>query len=363
MDLEKFTKMLEAFPQPDIKSDIPQTFLEIAGYPYLENVASNILEFFFDTQAEHQFQTLFLESLLETVKIEFTPADLDVDSTQREAFTQANTRLDLVIRTSTLLIGIENKLFHQLNNDLKTYEKHLHFRADGRKVVCILLSLYPNVQTNRLGEFIPITYTAFFENIRKNMGKFLVEANQRYVPFLFDFMQTVEHLRQEQTMSNQEFRTWVVEHHNEIKSLLQEIRRYKRHLRDQVKVLQARIDIEKHQASGLKIVAWLYEPTDLSVARMLTYDFVVSDKIKFAIDVIVRPDIWEITISNRSPTTIESVEAFLQKDSSINMSEKIAQNLIRIGDVFEYDTDRNIIASHVQSLIDKIVLLYQNNAS
>lgn len=45
------------------------------------------------------------------------------------------------------------------------------------------------------------------------------------------------------------------------------------------------------------------------------------------------------------------------------MSEKIAQNRIRIGDVFEYDTDRNLIASHVQSLIDKIVLLYQNNAS
>lgn len=146
------------------------------------------------------------------------------------------------------------------------------------------------------------------------MGKFLVKRNRRYVPFLFDFMQTVEHLRQEQTMSNQEFRTWVVEHHNEIKSLLQEIRRYKGQLRRiPVKVLQAQIDIEKYQASGLKIVAWLYEPTDLSVARMLAYDFVVSDKIKFAIDVIVRPDILEITITNRSPTTIKSVEAFLQK--------------------------------------------------
>lgn len=61
MDLQKFTKMLEAFPKPDTESDIPQTFLEIAGYPHLENVASNILEFFFDTQAEHQFETLFLE--------------------------------------------------------------------------------------------------------------------------------------------------------------------------------------------------------------------------------------------------------------------------------------------------------------
>lgn len=361
MDLQKFTKMLEAFPMPDTAPDIPQTFLEIAGYPHLENVASNILEFFFDTQAEHQFETLFLESLLETAKIEFSPADLDVDSTQREAFTQANTRLDLVIGTSTLLIGIENKLFHQLNNDLRTYEKHLHYHADKRKVVCILLSLYPNIQTDQLGEFIPITYTAFFENIRKNMGNFLVEANQRYVPFLFDFMQTVEHLRQEQSMSDQEFRTWVVEYQNEIKSLLQEIRRYKGHLRDQVKTLQARIEIEKHQDSGLKIVDWLYEPTDLSVARILVYDFTISDKMKFAIDVIVRPDSWEIAITNRSPTTIELVESFLQKDSSISISEKIAQNRIRIGDVFEYGADKNIIASHVQSLIDKIVLLHQNS--
>ncbi len=362
MDLQKFTKMLEAFPHSDIESDIPQTFLEIAGYPHLENVASNILEFFFDTQAEHQFETLFLESLLETAKVEFNPADLDVDSTQREAFTQANTRLDLVIGTTTLLIGIENKLFHQLNNDLRTYEKHLHAHANERKVVCILLSLYPIVQTNQLGKFIPITYREFFENIRKNMGKFLVEANQRYVPFLFDFMQTVEHLRQEQTMSDQEFRNWVVQNHDEIKSLLQEIRRYKGHLRDRVKSLQARVDITKHQDSGLKIVSWLYEPTDLSVSRILVYDFIISDEIKFAIDVVIHPDNWEFAITSRSPTSIESVEAFLEKDSSIVITQRIAQNRVRIGDKLEYGSDRNLITAHLQSLIDKIVALYKGNA-
>lgn len=359
MDLQKLTKMLEAFPYPDIKSDIPQTFLEIAGYPHLENVATNILEFFFDTQAEHQFETLFLESLLDTASADFSPTDLGVDSTQREAFTQANTRLDLVIGTPTLLIGIENKLFHQVNNDFKVYGKHLHAQANGRKVICILLSLYPVTHTAILDEFIPVTYTAFFENIRKNMGKFVVEANQRYVPFLFDFMQTVEHLRQEETMADQDFRNWVVDHQNEIKTLLQEIRRYKGHLRDQVKALQTRIDIEKHQDSGLKIVTWLYEPTDLSVSRVLVYDFVISDNLKFAIDVVIHPDDWEICIVSRAPTTFENVEIFLRQDSSINISKQISPNRVRIGDLLEYGTDKTIIASRVQSLIDHIVEIHK----
>jgi hypothetical protein len=362
MDLQKLTKMLEAFPHPEPESDIPQTFLEIAGYPHLENVASNILEFFFDTQEEHRFETLFLESLLETAGIDFSSEDLDVDTTQRESYTQTNTRIDLVISTSTLLIGIENKLFHQLNNDLKTYEKYLHNQASGNKVICILLSLYPVNRTAKLGKFIPVTYTEFFGNVRKNMGRFVIEANQRYVPFLFDFMQTVEHLRQEQTMADQDFRNWIVEHHTDIKTLLQEIRRYKRHLRTQVKALQARIDISKHQDSGIKITEWLYDPTDLSVARFLVYDFKISDEFKFAIEVILKPDSWEILITKRKPTSIESIKTFLSKSAAINISQDIPPNRFRIGEIFKYTTDKAVIASAVQSLIESIVELHKNSS-
>jgi hypothetical protein len=359
MDLQKFTKMLEAFPRTNTQSEISQTFLEIAGYPHLENIASNILEFFFDTQEEHQFETLFLESLLETAGQTFNPADLDVDSTEREAFTQANTRLDLVISTPTLLIGIENKLFHQVNNDFKIYGKHLHEQAKERKVICILLSLYPVARTAALNDFIPITYVEFFDNIRKNMGRFVVEANQRYVPLLFDFMQTVEHLQQEKTMADQEFRTWIVNHHDEIKNLLQEIRQYKRYLRDQVKILQTRIDVAKHKNSGLKITAWLYEPTNLSVSRLLVYDFVTSEKLEFAIEVVIHPDNWEVNIVSRESTTLESVEVFLNQDSSIKIEERLWSNRVRVGDKFEYDADKTVIAAYVQSLIDYVVKLNQ----
>jgi hypothetical protein len=361
MDLQKLTEMLETFPSPDTQPDIPQTFLEIAGYPHLENVASNILEFFFDTQAEHGFETLFLDSLLEAAGLDFSPDDLDVDTVEREAFTRASTRLDLVIGTPALLVGIENKLFHQLNNDFEIYEQHLHAQAYGRKVICILLSLYPTNYVPALGGFIPVTYSAFFDNIRKKMGKFVMEANQRYVPFLFDFMQTLEHLRQEETMTDQEFRAWVAEHHNEIKTLLQEIRQLKGQLRKQVKALQARIDIDKHQDSGIKIITWLHDPKDLSVRRFLVYDFVISEDLKFAIDVIVHPDHWEITITNRQPTSLESVKAFLSQDSSINISRELLPTRIRIGEPLENGADKTVIAACVQSLIDQIVELHKKN--
>ena len=138
---------------------------------------------------------------------------------------------------------------------------------------------------------------------------------------------------------------------------MQEIRQYKRYLRDQVKILQTRIDVTKHKNSGLKITAWLYEPTNLSVSRLLVYDFVTSEKLEFAIEVVIHPDNWEVNIVSRESTTLESVEAFLNQDSSIKIEERLWSNRVRVGDKFEYDADKTVIAAYVQSLIDYVVKL------
>lgn len=361
MDLQKISEMLKTFPRPGTDADTPPTFLEISGYPQLENVASNILEFFFDTQAEHGFKTLFLEAVLTEAGVEINPAELEVESTHREAFTEANTRLDLVIGTNTLLVGIENKLFHGLENDFSLYEKHLQNQARGRKVVCVLLTLYPVALSPRLGKFIPVTYGSFFEQVRKLMGRFVVEANQRYVPFLFDFMQTIEHLQQENAMADADFRAWVAEHQEEIKDLLAEIRKFKGHLRDQVKALQGRIDVTKHLESGIKITPWLYEPTDLSVRRFLVYDFSLPGNLKINFDIILNATDWELYLGRRELVTMEALETFLDQCRLKNRYPFSAYGF-RIGEKLPYDTDKAMIAARVQEIIDLIVATAQTQA-
>ncbi len=356
MDLQKIAQMLKTYPHPVTRTD-EETFLEIAGYPQLENVASNILGFFFKTEGEHRLKSLFLEALLETAGQTFTPADLDVESIQREAYTQANTRLDLVIVTPTLLIGIENKLFHLLNNDFNIYAQHLHTQSKERRVVCILLSLYP-VSSLSLGEFIPITYTAFFRNIRKFMGRFVIDANQRYVPFLFDFMQTVEHFRQEESMSDQKFHAWVIENQNEIKSLLDEINRLKGLLRKKVTDLRNCINVTKYQNSGLKFVPNLWAPAQRLVSDHLYYESVMSDNLKFSIDIVLNLDNWTIYVVSREPTTIEALESFLSK-AQTNIFERTGSDRVCFVEKFDYDADLAIIAARVQGLIDCIAAMYQ----
>ncbi len=360
MDLQKIAEMLQTFPHQAAKDSPARTFLEIAGYPQLENVASNILEFFFDTQADHGFKTLFLEALLAAAGVAIIPGDLEaeVETTRREAYTAESTRLDLIIGTASLLVGIENKLFHGLANDFHIYQNHLRKLAGKRKLVCVLLTLYP-VTSAKLGDFIPVTYAAFFEQVRGRMGRFVMEADQRYVPFLFDFIQTIDHLRQENNMSDADFRTWVAEHQEEIKDLLAEIRRFKSHLRDQVKALQGRIDVVKHQKSGVKITPWFYEPTDLSVRRSLVYDFVTPENLRIVIDVIVNPTDWEIWIGCREATSLADLEAFLARSGLKNL-HSIGPRNFRVGEKLDYNTDRAELAVKIQGLIDLVVAIAQS---
>jgi hypothetical protein len=66
---KKFLNLLLTFASlPKAKSRA--TFLEIAGYPHYENVASNLLAFFLDSEAEHEMGDLVMSALLSSVSIE-----------------------------------------------------------------------------------------------------------------------------------------------------------------------------------------------------------------------------------------------------------------------------------------------------
>ena len=58
------TKLLDDFKKLPGRVARPRTFMEIAGYPYLENVCSNVLAFFMDPEESHGLGSLVLDALL-----------------------------------------------------------------------------------------------------------------------------------------------------------------------------------------------------------------------------------------------------------------------------------------------------------
>lgn len=57
--------LLDAFGRLKGRTNRPQTFMEIAGYPHYENACSNFLAFFFDPEGPHGLGNLFLHSLMD----------------------------------------------------------------------------------------------------------------------------------------------------------------------------------------------------------------------------------------------------------------------------------------------------------
>src|SRR5690349_13315614 len=109
--IRDFEQLLTVFSQLPKARQKPKTLLEISRYPHRENVASNILEFFFCPTEDHCLGSLVLRSLLSLVDSQFD-ADLAADLTiQREALTSGGNRLDILAESSDLVVGVENKIF------------------------------------------------------------------------------------------------------------------------------------------------------------------------------------------------------------------------------------------------------------
>ena len=101
------------------KIETNRTSFEIAGYPHLESVSSNILTFYFNDGNEHNLKCLLFKSLLEIILSEKLENQFFENiSVQKEITTDEDKRIDLIIETPEYLIGIENKLFNWLHNDL-----------------------------------------------------------------------------------------------------------------------------------------------------------------------------------------------------------------------------------------------------
>ncbi|WBM74115.1 PD-(D/E)XK nuclease family protein [Saprospira grandis] len=193
MDINSLLKEFQALPKKK------KTFLEICKYPAsrFEEVCSRILCFYFSPKEEHGFQDLFLRSLFELLEAEDISFYEDEIQVIPEDYAEGK-RLDIVITGSDFVIGIENKITASLYNPLDKYKARTD--AYGKEQSFnLVLSVYEITKAEELekmatNDFKAFTYADFFFYLKKNLGDYSADCNQRYLTHLQDFIETIENM-------------------------------------------------------------------------------------------------------------------------------------------------------------------------
>lgn len=264
-----------------------KTFLEIAGFPNYENVYSNILKFYFDSNDVHNFGNLFIKSL-EKILSEKTKEKYNfvgVPTITREYPTKQNGRIDIVIEVDSFVIVIENKIYHNLNNNLNDYYLTAKEINGAKKPIGVILSLKKIKHENV--NFTCITYAELFEYITRDIGKHLTVSNQEYLIYLNTFMKTIHNLAGS-GMNTEEYE-FIKENYKEIQDIINSFNKFNKELDSEI--IKVRDNLQalnyKHEFDQ-----WMYGN------RILVHDFFIGNQ-SMAIATTVDEAKWEITLCAR----------------------------------------------------------------
>ena len=208
--IEQWQKIVDDSSRYQIEDN--ETFLDLCHYTgeRFEEICSRVLAFFLNPNGKHGFRTLWFNALCKTIndnsdtKIEydnFYGSLFQMEITTEEPTNYAditNKRIDIVLKTPTLVIGIENKINAQLYNDLDQYKKHIYGKYKDENISKILVVLTARDLNTNEGKktkengFVVIKYDDLFNNVTSLLGKYVAKCDQKYLSFMLDFIQTVK---------------------------------------------------------------------------------------------------------------------------------------------------------------------------
>jgi hypothetical protein len=200
----EFSELIKSEIFPEIKRDI--TIFDVLGITYDENVISNFYEYFLNDN-QHNFGSLFLDSLLELVN-EQSGKNLSFTNwiAQREISTRKGGRIDILIEgveeDEGKALILENKIYHTLDNDLDDYWDSV--RYNEKKKIGVVLSL-EKIQDINQSQFINITHRQYLNQVESNLGKHFKECKPSFLTYLKEFFTTIENLYSEDMKDSMAF--------------------------------------------------------------------------------------------------------------------------------------------------------------
>ncbi|MBQ6585703.1 MAG: PD-(D/E)XK nuclease family protein, partial [Coriobacteriales bacterium] len=269
------------------------TFMEVAGIECREISVSKILAFLLDTEAEHGMGDLWLQSLLlaaSDVNPAFSPSSMQIapSSSQTEVATDNNLRIDVVVETPDLVLGIENKIDAGLYNDLGEYAGKVRDMAKHKTPLLLTLTLHDErsktgkwaSRCHGIGvELCNVTYSALFAYVKDGIGETMLAADHEWLSFVRDFMKSIENLEEPAMEMDRELFDFFGENLDTIKfmkSKMKEVSRATRTQADRLIVLLNDDDGFKSFGIGKPHI---YQPSgDYNLSCGIYYDVPIAIK-------------------------------------------------------------------------------------
>ena len=231
----RFDNLLDEFGELPKRPKRQPTFLEIAGCAHRENACSDILAFFMNPARPHGLGTLFVDAILR-IHCSESPEEVVAGnvSVDREVTTNAGNRIDLLIRSESHAILVENKICAPIGNPLHDYATYLDSLSQEHKYK-FLLTLTPRSDGAEYG-FRNITHMQLVKEIRGLLGENVARADVRYLTFMLDFLNTLDSL-QEDRVVNQALLDLLKQRSDDVENFLNEIKGFKKALRKKTEEL------------------------------------------------------------------------------------------------------------------------------
>ena len=220
-------------------------------------------------------------------------------SVEREVFTGAGNRIDILIKSDTHAVLIENKIFAAVDNPFEDYSGYLDRlkNAEGelyKNKINILLTLYPSGEGSEWG-FVNVTHAEFAEAVRSRLGHHVSEADTRYLTLMLDFLNTLENLG-EGTRMNQEFIDLLAKRADEVAAFLEGTAEVRSEVKGKAQALQERIDLQSHP--GVRVILWQRNPNH-QLVHLVHYRVFIDEESYAVVEPFVSPSGWRIRIFYR----------------------------------------------------------------
>ena len=361
--LEKYKRLIQEYDELEPIPEYIPTIFEISGYPHYENVMSNVLQFFFSSDYDHGFSSLFVEALLNASKKDldnFNPSDLSVQSVEREYPTNEGNRIDLVIETETYCVVIEHKIFAPFNNDMQEYESTIASKPDKENIFIALAKGDKKKPSNwESHNFELITYETFFKELELKLGSQIASADSKILMYISDYITTIRNLNKRTNMS-EEFLKFLSSNRDEIESLYQHaFKDFKKEIEDKAK------DIEKHV--NLDVENSEYSSSHHKFSKKLKYLLIFKRSIRQAdaefelkIKLRLNPDKYELELWSANQAEHEHFKKFVKKDplnneiADFKSYDEVSKMSVTIDGNIEYGSSSKEVADKIVCLMKDI---------
>lgn len=254
-ELKCFKQLLQNFARLP-KFDTAPTMLEICQYPYnrREEVCSRILKFFLNPKGEHGLRDLWIRALLDVVgKSELHNYRQEVSVKLEEV--AYGKRIDITIVADNYVVAIENKITADVYNPFDVYKSYIDNAYKGKESVLLVLSMNPIFKLHSImdNSFKWCGYNELFEAVNRHIGDYILNANQKYLTFMFDFIKTIKNMSNSNSKLEQNF---FKENRAEIEELIRRFEKFKDELRSNVSQQTEYICEVISRETGVKWWTW-----------------------------------------------------------------------------------------------------------